>query len=336
MKVLAIETSCDETSIAVVDFQSLNNCTILAEQILSQNEIHVEYGGVVPELAAREHSKNLPILLDQTLGDLNLNLSDFDALAVTIGPGLKGCLLTGLGFAQGLSLASGVRLLGVNHIEGHLLAAFLNNPKLTFPYLALLVSGGHTQIVLVENLGKYQILSETIDDAAGEAFDKSAHLLGFAYPGGPQLAKLADTVNTDLYTLPIVMKGQTNFSFSGLKTAISLLVKEHQPITPEIQANLAHSIQRSIVENLIFKLKKVKKQTGIERLVVTGGVAANKYLRSAVSKLAEEVYYPDFKHCMDNAGMIGLVAAARLDADLPAYPTTNVYSRIPDYSGLQK
>ncbi len=331
MKVLAIETSCDETSIAVIDYQNINQTKILAEQILSQNDIHVEYGGVVPELAAREHSRNLPILLDQTLQDLNLELVSLDALAVTIGPGLKGCLLTGLGFAQGLSLAAGVPLLGVNHIEGHLLAAFLNNPELTFPYLALLVSGGHTQIVAVEALGKYNILSETIDDAAGEAFDKSAHLLGFDYPGGPQLAKLADTVNADRFSLPVVMKGKPNFSFSGLKTAISLLVKDQQPLTAEIKAELAHSIQRSIVENLIYKLKKVQKQTALKRIVVTGGVAANKCLRAEVSKISKEVYYPDFKHCMDNAGMIALVAAARLAEGLPAFPTTNVYSRIPKY-----
>ena len=334
MKVLAIETSCDETAIAVLNFHDLNDCQILSEKILSQNKVHVEYGGVVPELAAREHSKNLPILLESTLEESGFKLVDLDALAVTIGPGLKGCLLTGLGFAKGLATVSELPLLGVNHIEGHLLAPFLNNPELSFPYLALLVSGGHTQIVLVKELGNYQIMAETIDDAAGEAFDKSAHLLGFAYPGGPELARLADTVTEDRFKLPSVMKGQVNFSFSGLKTAISLLVKDHLTEKSENLPYLAHSIQKSIIHNLLFKLERVQKETGVNQIVVTGGVAANKYLRNQVKTLSKDVFYPDLSHCMDNAAMIGLVAAARHQAGLPAFTTKNVFSRIPNYQLL--
>ena len=192
MKILAFETSCDETAICLMDYQSLEDHQVLAEEILSQTDTHVEYGGVVPELAAREHLKNLPILFEKVLLKAQCELIDLDFLAVTVAPGLKGCLLTGLSYASGLAEALEKPLLGVNHIEGHLLAAFLNNTELTFPYLALLVSGGHTMIVQVDAVGEYQVLAKTLDDAAGEAFDKSAHLMGFSYPGGPQLAKLAD------------------------------------------------------------------------------------------------------------------------------------------------
>ena len=331
MKILAIETSCDETSVAAVQVDFQASPQIIAEEILSQTSVHVEYGGVVPELAAREHLANLPLLYRKVLDGSRLETKDFDLLAVTIGPGLKGCLLIGLGFAQGASLASSLPLVGVNHIEGHLLAPFLNNPELSFPYLALVVSGGHTQIVRVLELGKYQILAETIDDAAGEAFDKSAHLLGFAYPGGPELASLADSVQESRFSLPKVMKGEKDFSFSGLKTAISLLVKKHQEDLqdPQTKAELAYAIQDSIVDNLIQKLKLVQSQTGDDNLVITGGVAANSRLRQLAQENFNQVYCPDLLHCMDNAAMIALVAGMRSRADLINPGTKQVFSRLP-------
>lgn len=227
MLVLGIETSCDETSLAILDFKSLKEHSLLAEEILSQTKVHLEYGGVVPELAAREHLSNLPLLYDKVIKDSGIQETDLDLIAVTSGPGLKGCLLMGLSFAQGLAKGLEKDLYAIHHIEGHILAPFLNNKQLNFPYLALVVSGGHTQIVQVEEVGRYKILGKTIDDAAGEAFDKSAHLLGFDYPGGPKLAEFADSISYSRFTLPKIMPGSRDFSFSGLKTAISLLIKEN-------------------------------------------------------------------------------------------------------------
>lgn len=330
MLVLGIETSCDETSLAILDFKSLKEHSLLAEEILSQTKVHLEYGGVVPELAAREHLSNLPLLYDKVIKDSGIQETDLDLIAVTSGPGLKGCLLMGLSFAQGLAKGLEKDLYAIHHIEGHILAPFLNNKQLNFPYLALVVSGGHTQIVQVEEVGRYKILGKTIDDAAGEAFDKSAHLLGFDYPGGPKLAEFADSISYSRFTLPKIMPGSRDFSFSGLKTAISLLIKENSNFQTDhqIKAELAYAIQKSIVDNLLLKLKKAVKETGINNIVLTGGVAANRLLRLEIKTISKNCFYPDILHCMDNAAMIALTAAARLDVGFESTPKEQVFARI--------
>lgn len=331
MKILSFETSCDETSIALLELDDDLNPTIVAEEILSQTKTHVEYGGVVPELAAREHMQNLPLLYDKVLNDSKVEIEEIDLLSVTAGPGLKGCLLMGLSFAQAISTVNNKEIVGVNHIEGHILAGLLNNKELSFPYLALVVSGGHTEIVQVNSVGDYKVLSRTTDDAAGEAFDKSAHLLGFSYPGGPQLANLADTVSSSEFSLPIVMKGNVNFSFSGLKTAISLLIKKNENFKSDenIKASLCFAIQDSIVANLITKLDMAVKNTGIENILITGGVSANQYLRNKAKDRFKNVYFPDKLHCMDNAAMIALTAGLRKANGLEGYSTKDVFCRNP-------
>jgi N6-L-threonylcarbamoyladenine synthase len=299
----------------------------LAEEISSQVELHQDYGGVVPELAAREHMRNLPLLVDKLLGDRGLCLKDCGAIAVTRGPGLKGCLLMGVCFAKGVAVATDTALVGVNHIEGHLLAPLMDNPDLGFPFLALVVSGGHTEIVEVRGLGDYVILARTIDDAAGEAFDKSANLLGFGYPGGAGLAALADARQSSRFKLPRVMRRAKGFSFSGLKTAVAVLVKQHQANLddPSIKGELAYAIQDAIVDALCFKLKQAIKASGIRRVAVSGGVSANQCLRLRIREMkGVSLYLPSFGHCMDNAAMIGHVGAWRyargdrmpLDADV--------------------
>lgn len=324
IRILGIETSCDETAIAVLEVHG-NKFSVTAEEISSQHEVHEAYGGVVPELASREHMRNLPLIYDSVLAGVSLSIADFDFIAVTVGPGLKGCLLMGLEFARGVSTASGVPLVGVNHIEGHVLAPLLDNPDLTFPFLALVVSGGHSEIVQVDAPGKYLVLARTTDDAAGEAFDKSAALLGIPYPGGPALARLADSINSSRFTLPKVMREAEGYSFSGLKTAIRLLVEKENnwPSDEQIKAEIAYAIQDSIVDALVFKLKKAIKKTGIKTIAITGGVSANRALREAVKALpGVSVYVPKMIHCMDNAAMIAYAGYYRfgennrhLDAD---------------------
>ena len=235
----------------------------------------------------------------------------------------------GVGFAEGLSIATAKPLVGAHHIEGHILAAFLNNPDLQFPYLALVVSGGHTLIVDVQAVGEYKIIAQTIDDAAGEAFDKSAHLLGFTYPGGPQLAALADSVESSSLSSPKIMKASDDFSFSGLKTAVRLEVEKvvDDLDDAKVKANLAHGIQSAIIDHLLDKLQRAIKKTGINRVVVTGGVAANKSLRARVGEIAES-YFPDALHSMDNAAMIALVAGWREMLNLKQLPANQVYPRM--------
>lgn len=314
--VLGIETSCDDTGIALLQYvEEQQSFKILSDQLASQTDVHKLYGGVVPELAAREHLRALPVLFGQALDQSGIKRSEINAIAVTRGPGLKGCLLMGLGFAKGLALTLKCPLVGVHHIEGHLLAPFLTHSDLHFPYLALVVSGGHTELIEVRAVGDYNLIARTSDDAAGEAFDKSAALLGIEYPGGPKLAALADSCAESSFELPKVMRQAEGFSFSGLKTAISLLVKKHESrlsSEPDLVAELAHAIQESIVDALMFKLRKAIKNTGIRKVVVTGGVSANKNLRDCVANLkGVDVYFPDFRYCMDNAAMIAYVGSLR-------------------------
>ncbi len=313
MLVLGIETSCDETAAAIVEGHS-NSYRILSETLASQAKVHEAYGGVVPEYAAREHLSQLPLIVDQALREAGTSYRDLSAIGVTRGPGLKGCLLTGLTFAKALSWASGLPLLGVNHIEGHLHVARLDNTELEYPFLALVVSGGHTEIVEVHDVGRYKIIARTSDDAAGEAFDKSANLIGFTYPGGAALAQLADSYGKTHFKLPRVMREAPGFSFSGLKTAIALLVKREKEALqdPNIRGALAYAIQESIVDALCFKLELAIKTSRIKQVVVTGGVSANKFLRARVQALpGVRVFFPQFSHSVDNGAMIAYLAALR-------------------------
>jgi len=314
MIVLGIESSCDETAVSLFQIKGSEQPQLLAERVASQEKIHVDYGGVVPELASREHLRNLPILVNEICKESNIVVTDINAVGVTQGPGLKGCLLMGVCFAEGFSLARGIPLIGINHIEAHLSAALLDNPQLTFPFLALIVSGGHTEIVLASDLGNYKILAQTSDDAAGEAFDKAANLLGFSYPGGASLAKLADTVQSSPYKLPKVMRESDGFSFSGLKTAISLLVSQVKKSTVTLPvAELSYTIQDSIVDALMFKLKKAIKEYNIRKIAIAGGVSANCCLRRRILALPKiEAFFPDFSHSVDNGAMVGFLASLRI------------------------
>lgn len=342
MLVLGVESSCDDSAVALLDLNEGQSVKVLAERVSSQTKLHSAYGGVVPELAAREHLSNLPIILSEVLQEGGINLSQIDLVAVTSGPGLKGCLLIGLEFAKGMSLALSKPIVGVNHIEGHILAPFLTNSKLTMPYLALIVSGGHTEIQVVKNWGDYELFSRTMDDAAGEAFDKSANLLGFTYPGGPQLAALADTISSSRYELPRVALSTRNFSFSGLKTAIALLIQRNSKSISQdegLRAEVAFCVQQAIVTNLLDKLKLAIHETGIHTVVISGGVAANQLLRvraSQFEKSGVSLFYPELNHSTDNGAMIGFAGWRRFlkdganDLDLeptPRWPVEQVLGR---------
>lgn len=313
MPILAIETSCDETAVAVVELSSNGRISILSDLVSSQVDLHALYGGVVPELAAREHLRNLPLLVEEALRIAEVTFYKLSGIGVTQGPGLKGCLMVGLGFAKGLATALNLPIAGINHIEGHILSPLINNPNLTFPYLALVVSGGHTELLKVLGLGQYQVIARTHDDAAGEAFDKSANLLGLSYPGGARLAAMADTVSSTRYRLPTVMRDAEGFSFSGLKTAVALLIKREGLDPPEKRAELAHAIQDAIIETLVSKTRRAMDDSECSRLVVVGGVSANRRLKMALAALSGvEIFFPESRHSIDNAAMIGLVAAMRL------------------------
>lgn len=323
MYFLGIETSCDETAAAVVqcaDAHALLNqgeqARILAEEVSSQVRIHEAYGGVVPELASRAHLTNLPWVVEQVLRSSGVRFSDLTAIGVTQGPGLKGCLMMGSSFAKALCLAQGLALIGVNHIEAHIHAAMMDNQGLRYPFLALVVSGGHTEIVEVRGLGRYHIWARSIDDAAGEAFDKSANLLGFDYPGGAALAALADTCSGSPFYLPRVMREAEGFSFSGLKTAISVLIKEQESALSygegQTKAFIAHAVQEAIVEALCHKLVLALRQTKARSVSVTGGVSANRRLRQRIKEIAgNNAFFPAASHCMDNAAMVAYTAALR-------------------------
>jgi N6-L-threonylcarbamoyladenine synthase len=315
MLVLGIETSCDETGVALYD----NKLGLLAQALHSQVAMHEEYGGVVPELASRDHIRRLMPLLEHTLGDAKRTLTDIDAIAYTQGPGLAGALLTGASFASALAMTLSVPAIPIHHLEGHLLSPLLSEPRPSFPFIALLVSGGHTQLMRVAAVGDYELLGETVDDAAGEAFDKTAHLLGMTYPGGPALSKLAESGNPARFKLPrpMLASGNLDMSFSGLKTAVNLLVKR-SPDDAQTRADIARAFQDAIVEVLVTKALGALKATGLDSLVVAGGVGANRQLRAALdadaAKRGFKVYYPEFALCTDNGAMIAFAASLRLDA----------------------
>ena len=313
MVVLGIETSCDETGVALYDTAR----GLLAHGLHSQVAMHADYGGVVPELASRDHIRRLLPLTRQILRQAALTVQDIDAVAYTEGPGLAGALLVGASAAHGLAYALRVPAIGVHHLEGHLLSPLLANPAPDFPFVALLVSGGHTQLMRVGGVGIYALLGETLDDAAGEAFDKSAKLLGLGYPGGPALSQLAERGRPGHYKLPrpMLTSPGLDFSFSGLKTAVMTTARA-KPLSEQDRADLAAEVEAAIVEVLVAKSITALKQTALERLVVAGGVGANGPLRKAFTAraiaLGFTVYYPDLEFCTDNGAMIAFAGAQRL------------------------
>ncbi|MES2955627.1 MAG: tRNA (adenosine(37)-N6)-threonylcarbamoyltransferase complex transferase subunit TsaD [Pseudomonadota bacterium] len=323
MIVLGFESSCDETGVALVDSSGAGVPRLLSHALHSQIAMHQAYGGVVPELASRDHIRRVLPLTEQVLAEAGRTLKDVDVVAFTRGPGLAGALLVGAGVACSLAAALGKPVMGVHHLEGHLLSPFLSQDPPEFAFVALLVSGGHTQLMRVDRVGSYEVLGETIDDAAGEAFDKSAKLLGLPYPGGPHLARLAQGGDAQAFKLPrpLLHSGDLDFSFSGLKTAVLTQAKKLGAVINEKdKADLAASTQAAIVEVLVKKSLKALEQTGLKRLVVAGGVGANTLLReqlnAACSKRGIRVHYPELHLCTDNGAMIALAAGMRLQAGL--------------------
>ena len=322
MIVLGIESSCDETGVALVE-TNVGGVPLLRSQALhSQIRMHQAYGGVVPELASRDHVRRVLPLLEAALADAALAKTDIDVVAFTRGPGLAGALLVGAGVACALAASLGKPTLGVHHLEGHLMSPFLSADPPEFPFVALLVSGGHTQLMRVDGVGRYEMLGETIDDAAGEAFDKSAKLLGLGYPGGPALAALAAHGDPEAVGLPrpLLHSGDLDFSFSGLKTAVMTAVKKLGPAPSEQQrADIAASTQAAIVEVLVKKSLRALQETRLSRLVVAGGVGANTRLReqlnAAAARRGLRVHYPELALCTDNGAMIALAGALRLQGD---------------------
>ncbi|NIA27085.1 MAG: tRNA (adenosine(37)-N6)-threonylcarbamoyltransferase complex transferase subunit TsaD [Desulfobulbaceae bacterium] len=311
MNVLGIETSCDETGVALYSSKT----GLLADALHSQIDLHAVYGGVVPEIASRDHIRCLLPLIAQVLGKAGIERPD--AIAYTAGPGLVGALMVGGGIANGLGLAWNRPVIAIHHMEGHLLAPMLEDEPPKYPFLALLVSGGHSMLIAVRGLGEYGVLGTTLDDAVGEAFDKTAKLLGLGYPGGPALAVLAEEGNDSAYALPRPMLNRPglDFSFSGLKTAVMLEVKK-AIVAGDLEsrrADLAASFQRAAVDTLVSRALKAAKQEGLERVVVAGGVGANKLLREEMaSRFEGKVFYPRLEFCTDNGAMIAVAGALRL------------------------
>ncbi|MBH9575727.1 tRNA (adenosine(37)-N6)-threonylcarbamoyltransferase complex transferase subunit TsaD [Inhella proteolytica] len=327
-RVLGIESSCDETGVAVVECSPGAPPRLLAQGLHSQIAMHQAYGGVVPELASRDHIRRVLPLTRQALAEAGLALADLDAIAYTQGPGLAGALLVGAGAAVALAASLGLPALPVHHLEGHLLSPFLSADPPEFPFVCLLVSGGHTQLMRVQGVSEYELLGETIDDAAGEAFDKSAKLLGLPYPGGPHLARLAEQGRADAFPLPrpLLHSGDLNFSFAGLKTAVLTQARKLPAGDAQTQANLAASTQAAIVEVLVRKSLAALKLTGLKRLVVAGGVGANRRLREQLNEACQRrgvrVHYPELALCTDNGAMIALAAAMRWQTQVAdAQPT---------------
>ena len=314
MLILGIETSCDETGLALYDGSAGG---LLAHAVHSQVAMHEAYGGVVPELASRDHLRRLVPLSREVIARAGCRIEDLGAVAYTEGPGLAGALLAGAAFARGVAHALGVPAIGIHHLEGHLLSPLLSARAPAFPFVALLVSGGHTQLMRVHEVGRYELLGETQDDAAGEAFDKTAKLLGLGYPGGPALSKLAESGTPARYRLPRPMlgSGDLEFSFSGLKTAVLTLLKKEAQVS---DADLARAFVDAVVDVLVAKCALAMERTGLTQLVVAGGVGANKQLRAALDAKARQsgfdVFYPEPELCTDNGAMIAFAAALRIKA----------------------
>ena len=319
MRILGIESSCDETGIAIYDDEQ----GLLAHQLYSQVKVHADYGGVVPELASRDHVRKTLPLIDAAFAQAGCGPEDLDGIAYTAGPGLVGALLVGTSIGRSLAYGWNIPAVAVHHMEGHLLAPMLEEDKPEFPFIALLVSGGHTMMVKVSGIGEYEVLGESVDDAAGEAFDKTAKLLGLDYPGGPRLAKLAEQGTPERFVFPRPMtdKPGLDFSFSGLKTFAANTIRDADLTgdnAEQIKANIAYAFQEAVVDTLIIKCKRALKQTGMKRLVIAGGVSANTMLRSEMKALMQalkgEVFYPSLAYCTDNGAMIAYAGMQRLKA----------------------
>lgn len=326
MRVLGIETSCDETGVAIYDTER----GLLAHRLFSQVNMHAEYGGVVPELASRDHIQRVLPLTDEVLAAASLELKDLEGIAYTSGPGLMGALMVGASIARSLAWGLKIPAVGVHHMEGHLLAPMLEPEPPQLPFVALLVSGGHTMLVDVPRIGEYQILGESVDDAAGEAFDKTAKLLGLAYPGGPLLAKLAERGRAGVYKFPRPMTDRPgcDFSFSGLKT-FSLTTWQNSIQTEQDKADIAQAFEEAVVETLFIKCKRALEQTGCKTLVIAGGVGANKRLRQRLKDLKAQVYFPRLEFCTDNGAMIAYAGALRLQAGAAEPPVIQSRPRWP-------
>ncbi len=313
MLVLGIESSCDETGVALYDTEY----GLLAHALHSQVAMHAAFGGVVPELASRDHIQRVLPLTQQILAEANKTLQDINGIAYTQGPGLAGALLVGTSIAQSLAFSLNIPSIGVHHLEGHLLAPLLEENPPQFPFVALLVSGGHSQLMRVDGIGQYTLLGDTLDDAAGEAFDKTAKLLGLGYPGGPALAKLAERGSTRFkLPRPMLHSGDLNFSFSGLKTAVLTLVNNNQPLDNQTTADIAWEFQEAVTEILMTKCMAALRETGLDNLIVSGGVGANTRLRERLNAATKnkrcKVSYPRLEFCTDNGAMIAFAGAMRL------------------------
>ena len=313
MKVLGIESSCDETGIAIYDTEH----GLLSHALYSQVEMHAEYGGVVPELASRDHIRRALPLIQDVLDEAKLSLRDIEGIAYTQGPGLSGALLVGTSIAEALAFTLNIPTVGVHHLEGHLLAPLLEENPPQFPFVALLVSGGHTQLMKVTGIGEYELLGDTLDDAAGEAFDKTAKLLGLDYPGGPAVSALASKGKPGRFKLPrpLLNSGDLNFSFSGLKTAVLTMVNGNDA-DEQTRADIAYEFQEAVTEVLTAKCMSALRDTGLDNLIVSGGVGANKRLREQLNNATRrklcKVHYPRLEFCTDNGAMIAFAGAMRM------------------------
>ena len=336
MNILGIESSCDETGVALVSFEGDAVPRLRAHALHSQVEMHEAYGGVVPELASRDHIRRVIPLAEHVMAEAGATLADIDHVAYTRGPGLAGALLVGSGVACALAAALGKPAIGVHHLEGHLLSPFLSIDPPQFPFIALLVSGGHTQLMRVEDAGRYELLGETIDDAAGEAFDKSAKLLGLGYPGGAALSRMAEFGDASAFDLPrpLLHSGDLDFSFAGLKTAVrTQVMKLGTNVCEQDKANIAAATQQAIVDVLVRKSLQALRETGCERIVVAGGVGANARLREQMNaecaKRQIRVHYPELALCTDNGAMIALAAAMRLQRGSASVSTDYAFNVLP-------
>ncbi len=328
MRVLGIESSCDETGVALFDTEQ----GLLAHALHSQIELHAEYGGVVPELASRDHIRRTLPLVRSVLDQTESKPSEINGIAYTAGPGLVGALLVGAGIGRSLAWSWGVPAVGIHHMEGHLLAPMLERPAPDFPFVALLVSGGHSMLVQVGGIGAYRILGDTLDDAVGEAFDKTAKLLGLGYPGGPALARLAEQGDPARFQFPRPMTDRPglDFSFSGLKT-FALTTRQAHGDDPQTRADIARAFQDAVVDTMVIKCRRALQQTRVTRLVVAGGVGANRALRAGlrdmVGRLGAELFYPRLEFCTDNGAMIAYAGACRLQAGQRQDLEVQVYPR---------
>jgi len=331
LNILAIESSCDETSASVI-----SNGKVLNNVIASQS-VHHKYGGVVPELASRAHQKNIVHIVNETLTSSGINKEELDAVAFTKGPGLLGSLLVGVSFAKSMALALNIPLIEVNHMQAHVLSHFIDDPKPTFPFLCLTVSGGHTQIILVKDYLEMTVIGETRDDAVGEAFDKAAKIMGLPYPGGPMVDKLAKEGDNDAFSFPITSMPSLDFSFSGIKTAFLYFIRDEvakDPAFIESRKNdICASIQKHLVQMLLDKLEKASNETGIKQISISGGVSANSGLRNRLKSKGEELgwktFIPDFQYCTDNAAMVAIVAHYKYQKKLFSNLNASPLARMP-------